>query len=871
MQIDTSRDRASVTAILGPTNTGKTHLAMERMLARESGMIGFPLRLLARENYERAVALKGEGLVALITGEEKIIPAGARYFLCTVESMPIDRQVAFVGIDEIQMCADPDRGHVFTERLLNARGTEETMFMGADTIRPVLQKLVDDIEFESRPRLSTLKYTGAKRITRLKPRSAIVAFSAGDVYAIAEMIRRQSGGAAIVMGALSPRTRNKQVELFQNGDVDYLVATDAIGMGLNMDVDHVALAATRKFDGRTMRELTPPELAQIAGRAGRHMNDGTFGVTTDIPPLSAEVVEHIENHTFAPLKKINWRNNELNLSTLDTLTASLNQRPPADVLMRARSADDENVLRELAKEDGIKDMAANPDAVSLLWNVCRIPDFRNIMSDAHTRLLGDLYRQLMGSDGRLTNDWIGGRVERLNRMDGDIETLMGRIAGIRTWTYVSNQSNWVEDATAWQDKTRETEDALSDALHERLTQRFIDRRTALLMKRKDGEALEADVGDDGRVEVDGHGIGHLEGFCFKADATEDARAGKALTAAAEAALKTRVEQRIEALVHDSDATIKLTPSGQLTWNDEPVGRLSKGAEVLHPVVNLSEATLLDTAQKERVSQRLQAWIEEEVRSRLAPLFNARERGLEGAARGVVFQLGEGLGSLNRRDAKDQVNALTVDDRRALRSLGVRIGKMLVYMPALVKPAQVEMRLVLWAVANGIDDIPAAPNAGLTSTAFEQTKPQGYYAAIGFRPAGSLAVRADMLERLSELAWTTFKEKNGAFTAGPEFLSLAGCSVDAMDGILDSLGFAKNEEGLFALRKRDKKTKPTQAKAAPTKRRKPDAHKSDDKPRGKGKPHGKGQGKGAKHAPRKAKEASYDPDSPFAKLKALKLK
>ena len=502
MQIDTSRDRSRIVAVLGPTNTGKTHLAMERMLGHASGMIGFPLRLLARENYDRAVRVKGRRHVALITGEEKIVPAHARYFLCTVESMPVDRRVAFLGVDEIQMCADADRGHVFTDALLSARGEDETMFMGAETIRPLLRRLVPEAEFLSRPRFSTLTYSGQRKITRLPPRSAAVAFSAADVYAIAEVVRRQRGGTAVVLGALSPRTRNAQVAMYQAGDVDYLVATDAIGMGLNMDIDHVAFAATRKFDGQRVRELTPAELAQIAGRAGRHMNAGTFGTTADVGPLDQETVDAIENHRFPPLAALFWRNAHLRFTSLDALRRSLAVPPEMPGLVRAREADDEAALAALSADADIARLATGADAVRLLWEVCRIPDFGNLMSDAHTRLMGRIYRHLMGPAGRLPTDWVADQVVRIERTDGDIETLVQRIANVRTWTYVSYRGDWLADAGHWQERTRAVEDRLSDALHERLTQRFVDRRSAILVSRlMESQTLTAAVDGDGEVSV----------------------------------------------------------------------------------------------------------------------------------------------------------------------------------------------------------------------------------------------------------------------------------------------------------------------------------------------------------------------------------
>ena len=505
-------------AVLGPTNTGKTYLAVERMLGHESGMIGFPLRLLARENYDRIRRIKGDGAVALVTGEEKILPPGARYFVCTVESMPLDRPVGFLAIDEVQMAADPERGHVFTDRLLHARGVQETMLLGAETMRPLLRRLIPGLEVITRPRFSTLRYTGPRKATRLPPRSAVVAFSASEVYRIAETMRRQQGGCAVVMGALSPRTRNAQVEMYQAGEVDHLVATDAIGMGLNMDLLHVAFAGLAKFDGRGPRRLTPAELAQIAGRAGRHMNDGSFGTTAEMGALAPEMVEAIENHRFDAIAALMWRNSELDFHSVGSLMASLERRSPDPVLLRARAADDQQALAQLGKDPEILRRIGGPATVRLLWEVCQIPDFRKVMSDAHTRLLGQIFRHLTAPEGRLPTDWVAGHVARLDRNDGDIDTLMARIAHIRTWTYISHRAGWLADPGHWQEASRAVEDKLSDALHRVLTQRFVDRRQAHLLRRmKDGNALVGSVTRAGEVIVEGHGVGQLAGFRFIPD------------------------------------------------------------------------------------------------------------------------------------------------------------------------------------------------------------------------------------------------------------------------------------------------------------------------------------------------------------------
>lgn len=511
--MSTFAERARVTAVLGPTNTGKTHLAIERMLGHRTGMIGFPLRLLARENYDRIVAKKGVGAVALVTGEERIIPRGAKYFVCTVELMPLDRPVEFLAVDEIQLASDPDRGHIFTDRLLRARGGSETMVLGAETIKPLLQRLLREVEFISRPRFSNLTYVEPKKLGRLPRRSAVVAFSANEVYAMAEQMRRQHGGCAVVLGALSPRARNAQVAMYQSGEVDFMVATDAIGMGLNIDLDHVAFARLSKFDGRAPRRLTAPEVAQIAGRAGRHMRDGTFSTTHDQGPLDPDLVEAVETHRFDPLTALYWRNSELDFRGLTSLLRSLDEPPPSPHLRRKGDADDQQALQLMARNPEVTARAVGKSALHLLWEVCQIPDFRKTMTDAHPRLLARIFGHLVQPSGRLPTDWVAGQIAGLDRVDGDIDQLSQRLAHIRTWTYVAHREDWLVDHNHWQERTRSLEDRLSDALHEKLTQRFVDRRGAMLSRKLEStEALLAGVQKDGVVVVEGHAVGRLQAW-----------------------------------------------------------------------------------------------------------------------------------------------------------------------------------------------------------------------------------------------------------------------------------------------------------------------------------------------------------------------
>lgn len=802
MEISTSQVR--VIAVLGPTNTGKTHLAMDRMLAHATGMIGFPLRLLARENYQRAVEIKGSNAVALITGEEKILPMSARYFICTTESMPVDRTVDFLAIDEVQMCSDPDRGHIFTDRLLNARGRHETMFLGAETLRPLIRRLVPEAEFNTRPRFSTLSYVGAKKITRLPKRSAIVAFSAADVYAFAELIRRQKGGAAVVMGALSPRTRNAQVALYQSGEVDYIVATDAIGMGLNMDIDHVAFASTHKFDGHRRRHLEPAELAQIAGRAGRHMNDGTFGTTGDAELVDPEIIGRIENHEFEAIRQIYWRNPKPQFATLEVLLKSLTVPPQLQGLARVRQADDESVLRRLAQDPEIIDQTTNTHAVRLLWDVCQVPDFGNIKSDGHSRLLARIFNHLVNhKNARLPEDWIAAQIKRLDRTDGDIEHLTQRISGIRTWTYVAYRGDWLQDVGYWQERTRAIEDRLSDALHERLTQRFVDRRTTDLMRSiKDQPDLLAAVKHDGDVLVEGHFIGHLAGFIFKADPaaynTGETLAAKAVELAAAKALRGEIERRTSQLVAAEDHEFRLAgdpanPEAKILWHDVPICRLLKGPEMVRPRIGVIPSDLMDPVQRDRIVGRLEGWLKDQLERQLAPLFRLLNANLTGTARGLAFQMSEQLGSMPRRLGHLEIDALSREQRRELRQVGVRIGRESVYVADLLKPQAVALRALLWAIFMGRTDSGKAlpvPLPGRVSIEPDKAFPTAYYEAIGYRVMGKLAVRIDMIERIAEKAWDLNKKK--PFEMIPDLLALAGCGLAEMTEILKILGYKRSE-------------------------------------------------------------------------------
>lgn len=790
----------SLTAILGPTNTGKTYLAIERMLARRSGMIGLPLRLLAREVYDRIAKEKGFRATALVTGEEKIVPPGARYFVCTVEAMPLDFEAAFVAIDEIQLAADPERGHVFTDRILHARGTEETMLLGAESMRPVIQHLVPDAQIISRERFSTLSYGGPAKLARLPRRSAIVAFSSESVYAIAELIRRQRGGAAVVMGALSPRTRNAQVGLYQSGEVDYLIATDAIGMGLNMDVDHVAFAEHEKFDGRRRRRLFPHELGQIAGRAGRFRQDGTFGETGQTKPFETELISAIENHAYAYLDQVQWRNSALDMRSLDGLMTSLSRHSGSRMLRRTRAVIDEQSLDLLAKDKAIEDLGRTPAGTALIWDVCRIPDFRKVSLDAHVRLIGQILSHLKGPRGRLPSDFMAAQFDRLDKMGGDVHVLSQRLSQVRTWAYVAHRGDWAQDADVWRERAREVEDRLSDALHDTLTQRFVDRRTAALVKGlKADKALETALDNKGVVEVEGHTVGHLEGLVFKADAEGRALEARALRQAAEKALRPEVNRRLKALANATADDLEIQPDASLDWNNARVACLTAGIDPLKPGVTLIGGELGAIEARLQAQQGLEKQVRAHISAVLAPLIALQDpdvtSGLSGVARGLAFRLAEYGGAIARREVEEEVRALSPNERRALRDLGVRIGEYSVFLPALIKPKPAGLAALLRAVAANAPDKTFSPAPGLMSVACDVGRPAGDFAAAGFQRCGSRAVRIDMLERLADTIREAREANKGKdFELTPDMTSLLGCSVEDLRGVLNALGYRRVKKG-----------------------------------------------------------------------------
>jgi len=822
-----ANDGASLVAVLGPTNTGKTHLAVERMCGHSSGMIGFPLRLLAREIYDRVVAIKGARSVALVTGEEKILPPEARYFLCTVEAMPVlsgrparpadgpsERDFAFVAVDEAQLGADPERGHVFTDRLLRARGREETMILGSDMLRPVLRKLLPEAETIARPRFSTLSYAGAKKLSRLPPRSAIVAFSAEEVYAVAEMMRRTRGGAAVVMGALSPRTRNAQVAMFQSGEVDYLVATDAVGMGLNMDVAHVAFASLRKFDGRRERRLTVAEMAQIAGRAGRHHRDGTFGtlVAEGEGAFTPEEIEAIEGHRFPPLEHLFWREGAPSLDSVDVLIADLERRPTSPVLRPAPEAVDLAVLRRLAAEDWVRGRARGTAQVRRLWAACGLPDFQKTGAEPHSRLVGRIYGHLSEGDGFLPAKWIAEEIARLDNVQGDIATLAQRLAGIRTWAYVAQRPDWLAQPAEMAARAQALEERLSDALHQSLTQRFVDRRTAVLMRdlgKRGGEALPVVIGADNAVTVDGEAIGHLDGFHFRPDPSARRGDARMLLAAGERRLARELSRRARALVDDGDGAFTLiTEAGApiaIAWQGGAVATLARGKALTTPRVVLHRALdKLAAGERSAITARLDRWIAHVAGRTLRPLMEmaaaVADATTPAALRAILAPLTDAGGVLARQEVARAVAGLDRDGRRSLGKLGLVLGALDLFHTALLKPEALRWRLALLAARAG-EAMPPAPPVGATTLDLPDEPVATAWTAAGYRRLGDQMLRVDLVERIAR---ATHDQRGRAAAAGdgrrtrivpdPALPTSIGLRPDPQARLLRLLGFREVGDG-----------------------------------------------------------------------------
>jgi ATP-dependent RNA helicase SUPV3L1/SUV3 len=883
-----------VSIVLGPTNTGKTHLALERMLAYPTGMIGLPLRLLAREVYDRLIAghfgKVNAADLALITGEEKIIPPKPRYYICTVEAMPVSKPVDFLAVDEVQLATDLERGHIFTDRILHARGTQETMLLGAETMRPILSLLLPRARFDTRSRFSALRWGGHKKLSRLPRRSAIAAFSAQNVYAIAEMIRQQKGGAAVVMGALSPRTRNAQVALYQSGEVDFLVATDAIGMGLNMDIDHVVFAQTRKFDGRQHRALSAAELAQIAGRAGRHTSDGSFGVTGEAEAFDEEIIARIENHDFEPVKHMIWRNADLDFTSIDSLIISLEAPTPMAGLSKGPVADDHAALTFLRRLPDVMDLLNARADVERLWDVAQIPDFRKTMTGEHATLIGDIFAFLSRGNGQIDPDWIASRIAQCDNIEGDLDTLATRIAHIRTWNYVAHKNSWLADPRHWQDQSREVEDKLSDALHAKLTQQFVDRKSAALLRRLQGrEEVTATLDENDDITIEGEYAGRLDGLVVQ----RDPRLTGAATGAARRAVEHLVAQEIRNRAHlihaAEDKSFALDHGGVILWQGIALGHVSFAVDnpspegLFNPSVVLRADETLNGPARQMVDTRLQKWVRDLLRQKLAPLARLFDvDALDGPARGLAFQLLEAGGSLPRHEIAPLLKQLQQSSRAGLRLCGVRFGAFNVFLPDLLRPAAAQHNAMAASLTAGRDpraDLHFLPRPGITSARKTNDIPHRLYRAYGFHPFKSRVIRFDMLERLADLirgastassdTETTSAEaapnqeaeaintssNPAGFQISDAMLSILGCSLADMDAILTELGYeaSETEDLRTKIWQRSRKSRPagkTKRKFGESKAQKKSAPKS--KPRA------------------RSPQRPVNPDSPFAVLAEIKI-
>ena len=801
----TLAQNSKIKAFLGPTNTGKTFFAMQRMLSFSSGIIGFPLRLLARENYDKAVSIKGVEKVALITGEEKIIPPQARYFICTTESMPIDKKVDFIAIDEIHLSADRERGHIFTERILYSRGQSETILLGSDNIRPLIKKIINDVEFINLKRLSSLKYSGQKKLTSLPPRTAIVTFSREEVYEIADLLRRSRGGAALVLGALSPRTRNSQVELYQSGEVDYIVATDAIGMGLNMDIDHLAFASLSKFDGRRRRKLSSLELAQIAGRAGRNKKDGTFGTLAGVEEIPEEIIRSIESHEFKNIDRIYWRNNDLNFSSVNNLIRSLKKPSAKHELMKSPPAADQVVIEILQKSFEIRSRVRGEEDVRLLWDVAQVPDFRKLLPEVHASFLSNVFIQLMSDKRMLSEDWIKYHISQLEKTKADIHLLMDGISSIRIWTYLANRTGWVESESYWQEKTRQIEDNLSDTLNEQLKQKFIDRRTISFTKKlKKNENIYTRINNENKLIVDGHSIGSITGLLFTPD-TSYQKSNKVLRNVSNSVLLFELENRINKIVTSESKLLELDDYGNILWNREKIASLTKGSSILEPEVIILCDDLCSITIKKKIYRYVKIWSDTLIKETFLDLNKMRSFDCSGLVRGIIFQLIENIGSFGNDETLSQVVSLNQHERKILSSLKIRIGTKFIYIPQLLKSDQIKMRAILWKVFKSYPIKTKLPPEGRVSFSIDEDVNQDYYSACGYWVVNNFAYRVDMVERFLKELRGILRSKNHSQLN--DKLSLLGIGIEQGSYVLEGLGLnIKINDGTLSIHSMMKKNK-----------------------------------------------------------------
>ena len=790
-----------ITAVLGPTNTGKTHLAIETMLSFESGMIGFPLRLLAREVYDKVIKKISLDKVALITGEEKIIPSNAKYFLCTVESMPIDKHLEFVGVDEIQMCSDHERGHIFTDRLLNMRGEKLTMLMGSSTIKNIISKLDGDIEFINRERLSKLTYAGHKKISRIDRKTAIIAFSAEEVYAIAELIRRQKGGAAIVMGSLSPKTRNAQVELYQSGDVDFLVATDAIGMGINMDLDFVYFSNIKKFDGKKLRRLNLSEIGQIAGRAGRYLNDGSFGITGDCKEISPEEVELLENHKFEEIRTLFWRNSNLNFNNPISLIKSFEEKPQVEWLRKIHECEDEKALKYFLKDQKILNKEFDKKTLMLLWECCQIPDFVKKTYGNHFEVIGNVFKFLTSKKGLISEDYLRLQLMKLDKLDGNVDSLSNRIANVRTWSYVSNKNNWIENQSYWIEKTKHLEDRLSDRLHEELTKTFIDKRASVLARGlKQDMEFKTEILQNNDVKIDDQFIGKIKGLKLELDLKKGALETdiKSLKKAARQTIGPELEKRVQSII--DTGLINLNEDFKIYWNDFPIAKLTTGNDYLNPNFDLIVDDIIEQNTKQKLNDYVNKWIHSKINNVLKSLIDLKNiKENNSSIKALAYQLYENNGVLKRDQVSEYLKNLEQNERKILRDLGVKFGRYHVFLYQLIKPEAVSLRTLLWKNFYQKFHNLKPPTFGLNFLDDKEIKNKNFMLLCGFEKFDNFFVRIDILERLFVLIINSSSKENSEIKLVPEMLNLLGCSKDNFKKLLQKMNykiFEKENETFF---------------------------------------------------------------------------
>ena len=790
-----------IAAVLGPTNTGKTFLAIETMLSFQSGMIGFPLRLLAREVYDKIVQKTDPNKVALITGEEKIIPSNAKYFLCTVESMPIDKNLEFVAVDEIQMCSDNERGHIFSDRLINLRGEKLTMFMGSNTIKNIISKLEEDVEFINKERLSKLTYVGHKKISRIERKSAIIAFSAEEVYAIAELIRRQKGGAAIVMGSLSPKTRNAQVNLYQSSDVDYLVATDAIGMGINMDLDNVYFSNLKKYDGKKLRRLNLAEIGQISGRAGRYLNDGAFGITGDCGKINAEEVNLIENHKFEGISTLFWRNSNLNFNSASGLLKSLEEKPNKDWLRRIHECEDEKVLKYFLKNFRDQKMVQNENELKLLWECCQIPDFAKKNYGHHLEIVNKIFGFLNSKKGKIINNYMKQQLSLLNKLDGNVDSISNRIANVRTWSYVSNKINWVENQDYWIERTKSLEDKLSDRLHEELTKSFIDKRASVLSKGlKQDITFDTQILENEKVMINNQFIGQLKGLKLELDLKIGALDTdiKSLKKAARQNVGPEILKRIEQIKRTS--LVELQDDFKIYWGRFPIAKLSPGKDYLNPELLLIIDDMIESSNQLELSNYLMNWLNNKIKDDLKSLIDLKQIKINNPSiRALAYQLYENNGVIKREHVSNLLNKLGQEERKILRELGVKFGRYHIFLYKLFKPNTVSLRISLWKNYHQKYFQLKPPTFGLNFLEQKNSDNKNFMLLCGFEKFDQFFIRIDILERLFVKIMNSNLENKNEIKLIPEMLNLLGCSKDNFIKLIQKMNyktFEKNNETYF---------------------------------------------------------------------------